>query len=55
MKYFVSVYCIYIQLAFDRNDFDGLSSVLGEKVHGVVGVTKHGPTIERIFEHFSEQ
>ena len=56
MKYFaVSVYCIYVQLAFDRNGFDGLSLVLGEKVNGVVRVTKHGPTIQRIFENFSEQ
>ena len=44
-----------LKLAFDRNGFDGLSSVLGEKVNGVVRVTKHGPTIQRIFEHFSEQ
>ena len=50
MKYFVvSLYCIYVQLAFDRNGFDGLSLVLGEKVNGVVRVTKHGPTIQRIF------
>ena len=56
MKYFaVSVYCIYVQLVFDRNGFDGLSSVLGEKVNGVVRVTKLGPTIQRTFEYFSEQ
>ena len=56
MKYFaVSVYCIYVQLAFDRNGLDGLSSVLGEKMNGVVRVTKHDPTLQRIFEHFSEQ
>ena len=45
----------HLKLAFDRNGFDGLSSVLGEKVNGVVTVTKHGPTIQRIFEHFSKQ
>ena len=26
-----------------------------EKVNGVVTVTKYGPTIQRIFEHFSKQ
>ena len=45
----------HLKFAFDRNGFDGLSSVLGEKVNRVVRVTKHGPTIQRIVEHFSEQ
>ena len=45
----------HLKLAFDRNGFDWLSSVLGKKVNGVVRVTKHGPTIQGIFEHFSEQ
>ena len=44
----------HLKLAFDRNGFDGLSLVLGEKANGVVRVTKHGPTIQRIFEHFSK-
>ena len=45
----------HLKLAFDRNCFDGLSSVLGEKVNGVVTVTKYDPTIQRIFEHSSKQ
>ena len=51
----VGLHYRHLKLAFDRNGFDGLSSVLGEKVNRVVRVTKHGPTIQRICEHFSEQ
>ena len=43
----------YLKLAYERNGFDGLSSVLGEMVSGVVCVTKHGPVIQRIVDHFS--
>ena len=45
----------HLKLAFDKTGFHGLSSVLGGKVNGVVTVTNHGPTIQRIFEHFSKQ
>ena len=45
----------YLKLAFDIKGFDGLSSVLEEKINGVVAVTKYGPTIQSIFEHFSKQ
>ena len=44
----------HLKLAYERNGFDGLSSVLGEMVNGVVCVTKHGPVIQRIVDHFSK-
>ena len=44
----------HLRMAFDRNGYDGLLSVLGEKVNGVVRVTKQGRIIQKIFEHFSQ-
>ena len=44
----------HLKLACERNGYDGLSVILGEKINGVVQVTKHGPVIQRIFEHFSK-
>ena len=43
----------HVKLAFDRNNYDGLLSVLGEKANGVVQVTKQGRINQKIFEHFS--
>ena len=34
----------------ERNGYGGLCAVLGEKVNGVVCVTKHEPTVHKIFE-----
>ena len=45
----------YLKRAFERNGFGGLAAVLGEKLNGVVRVTKHGKTIQKIYEHFSLQ
>ena len=44
----------HLRMAFDRNGYDGLLSVLGEKVNGVVQVTKQGRIIQKFFEHFSQ-
>ena len=44
----------HLRMAFDRNGYDGLLSILGEKVNGVVQVTKQGRIIQKIFEHFSQ-
>ena len=35
----------HLRMAFDRNGYDGLLSVLGEKVNGAVQVTKQGRII----------
>ena len=45
----------HLERAFERNGFDGLAAVLGDKVNGVLRVTKHGKTIQKIYEHFSLQ
>ena len=42
----------HLKAAVERNGYDGLCAVLGEKVNGVVHLTKHGPTVHRIFEYF---
>ena len=42
----------HVKMAFDRNGYDGLLSVLGEKTNGVVQVTKQGRIIQKFFEHF---
>ena len=49
------VYYGHLKKAFERNGFDGLVAVLGEKVNGVERVTKHGKIIEKIYEYFSLQ
>ena len=43
----------HLKIAYDRNGFDGLVSVLSEKVNGVVRVTKSVQVIQRIFDYFS--
>ena len=45
----------HLKRAFERSGFDGLAAILGEKVNGVVRVTKHGKIIQKICEHFSLQ
>ena len=44
----------HLKMAFDRNGYDGLAAVLGEKVNGVVRVTKQGKIIQKISDHFSQ-
>ena len=44
----------HLKAAFDGNGFDALSAVLGEKVDGIVHLTKHGPTVQKIFNYFSK-
>ena len=42
----------HVKMALDRNGYDGLLSVLGERANGVVQVTKQGRIIQKFFEHF---
>ena len=43
----------HLKLAFERKGFDGIYSILSEKINGVPRVTKHVPVIQRIFDFFS--
>ena len=45
----------HLKLACDRNGFDGLVSILSEKVNGVTRVTKSPCVIQQIFDYFSEK
>ena len=42
----------HMKTAFERNGFDGLTSVLGETVNGAVRVTKQGKIIQNILSTF---
>ena len=44
----------HLKVAFERNGFDGLMGVLGEKVEGTVWVTKQSKIVQKIFDHFSQ-
>ena len=44
----------HLKVAFERNGFDGLMGVLGEKVEGTVQVTKQSKIVQKIFDHFSQ-
>ena len=44
----------HLKAAVERNCYVCLCAVLGEKVNGVVHVTKHGPTAHKIFEYFTK-
>ena len=44
----------HLKSAVERNGYDGLCSVHGEKVNEVVHVTKHEPTVHKKFEYFTK-
>lgn len=44
----------HLKMTCERSGFDGLAAVLGEKVNGVVRVTKQGKLIQKICDHFSQ-
>ena len=44
----------HLKLAFERKGFDGLYSILSEKVNGVPRVTKHVPVIQRMCDYFAQ-
>ena len=44
----------HLKLAFEQKGFDGLYSILSEKVNGVPRVTKHVPVIQRMCDYFAQ-
>ena len=45
----------HLKSAYERNGYDGLSAILGEKVNRTVHVTKHSPVIQKIFINTSHR